>query len=125
MALADAILPRFQNEFFLSGSNNFHNFLEMWPAIMVAARTYGPVGEEISLFRQSAHELKIFASFSVVFPAALIIGFIGYNFETLVSDKSTPWRKSIIERREDRRAAEGADHFAVPETIFDRAKRNK
>ena len=53
----------------------------MWPVIMAAMRTYAPY---------------------VVFPFAAAIGFIGYNIEGTISDRYTPWRGSVIERREQR-----------------------
>ena len=46
--------------------------------------------------------------------------FAGYNLEDWLSDKHTPSRKSAIERREERRALEGEQQFAVPTTIFER-----
>ena len=46
--------------------------------------------------------------------------YAGYNLEDWLSDKHTPSRKSAIERREERRALEGEQQFAVPTTIFER-----
>jgi len=57
----------------------------MWPALMVAARTYAPF---------------------VVFPFAFIIGAIGYSIEGSVSDKYTPFQDSVIKRREQRQLEE-------------------
>jgi len=76
----------------------------MWPALIAAARAYAPV---------------------LVFPAAFLVGVIGYNLETAVSDKHTPWKESVIERRERRKMEadeEGQEKFAVPSTIFERKK---
>ncbi len=57
----------------------------------------------------------------IVFPFAFAVGVVGYNLESWTSDRQTPWKKSIIERREERRAEEGEDkEFVVPKTIFDR-----
>ena len=61
----------------------------------------------------------------LVFPAAFVIGAIGYHVESWVrGDKEpTPWRESTIERREERKQTEGEEKFEVPKTIFDRAKK--
>lgn len=53
----------------------------MWPVLMAAMRTYAPY---------------------IVFPFAAVIGVIGYSIESSVSDKYTPWRESVVERREQR-----------------------
>ena len=76
----------------------------MWPVLMAAARNYAPM---------------------LVFPFAFAIGVVGYNLEGVVSDKSTPWKKSVIERREERKEnSDGQEEeFKVPETIFDRNKK--
>ena len=71
----------------------------MWPAIMAVARRYAPM---------------------VVFPFAVIIGAIGYNMESIMSDRYTPWRESTIQRREKRKEIEEVQEFTVPKTIFDR-----
>lgn len=71
----------------------------MWPAIFAAMRTYAPV---------------------VVFPFAFVIGVVGYNFESLVSDKYTPYPKSVLEKRAERKMSEPQEDFVVPKTIFDR-----
>ena len=61
----------------------------------------------------------------LVFPVAFTVGVIGYNLESLVSDKSTPWQKSTLERREERKAAEENKEFVVPKTIFDRGSQQQ
>lgn len=72
----------------------------MWPALFRLARTYAP---------------------AIVFPFAFIIGAIGYKLESVISDRQTPWRQSVIERREERKQQESdQDVFTVPKTIFDR-----
>lgn len=74
----------------------------MWPVIMAAARAYAP---------------------AILFPVALTIGFIGYNLENLVSDKHTPSRESVIERREKRILQELEQDIQeplVPKTIFEK-----
>lgn len=38
----------------------------------------------------------------VVLPFAAVIGVIGYSIESSISDKYTPWRESVVERREQR-----------------------
>lgn len=78
---------------------------KMWPVLMAAVRNYAPM---------------------LVFPFAFVVGVVGYNLEGAVSDKSTPWQKSVLERREERKGREGsgeAEEFKVPETIFDRNKK--
>ena len=79
----------------------------MWPALIAAARAYAPI---------------------LVFPFAFTIGVIGYNLESAVSDKHTPWKESVIDRREKRKLEESdqqEDSFKVPETIFDRSKKKE
>jgi len=80
----------------------------MWPVIMAAMRTYAPY---------------------VVFPFAAAIGFIGYNIEGTISDRYTPWRGSVIERREQRLLEEEKEANAsgglknpdfVPKSIFEK-----
>ncbi|KAI9556316.1 hypothetical protein GHT06_018890 [Daphnia sinensis] len=38
----------------------------------------------------------------ITLPFAALIGFIGYNIERIVSDRTTPFRNSVEEQREDR-----------------------
>ncbi|CAM1330075.1 Uncharacterised protein g10199 [Pycnogonum litorale] len=83
----------------------------MLPVILAALRTYAPY---------------------VTFPAALIIGFVGYNIEGLLSNKQTPNKKiSIQEQRDLRLLEENVTKDAtdvdsiklkkfVPKTIFGR-----
>ena len=73
----------------------------MWPLVAAYARAYMPY---------------------VVMPAAVVVGFVGYNLEDWLSDKHTPSRDSAIERREERtarEALEGTREF-VPTSIFER-----
>ena len=74
----------------------------MWPALIAFARAYAP---------------------AIVFPFAVVIGAIGYNLEGAVSDKSTPWKESVHDRREQRKM-DGEEGFQVPNTIFDRNKKS-
>lgn len=53
----------------------------MWPIIYGALRTYAPY---------------------ITLPFAAVIGFVGYNLENILSDKYTPYNKSIEEQRKDR-----------------------
>lgn len=53
----------------------------MWPLIMGALRTYAPY---------------------VALPFAAVIGIIGYTVEASLSDKYTPWRESVVDRRAKR-----------------------
>ena len=77
----------------------------MWPALMVAMRTYAPY---------------------VVFPFACIVGVIGYTIEGRVSDKYTPWQESVIKRREKRQLEEQTETGSslenpaefVPKNVF-------
>jgi len=78
----------------------------MWPVILAMARTYAPY---------------------VVLPIATVIGVIGYNLETSVSDRHTPANKdSVTQRREDRRLEEDASQteslkeLKIPKTIFEK-----
>ncbi|XP_023322836.1 small integral membrane protein 12 [Eurytemora carolleeae] len=82
---------------------------KMWPIIFNAMRTYAPW---------------------IVLPIAGTIGFIGYNFESLVSDRYTPFKESVTQRREERRLDELEkdsekvesirEHSFVPQTIFEK-----
>ena len=74
----------------------------MWPIIAAYARAYMPY---------------------VVMPAAVVVGFVGYNLEDWLSDKHTPHRDSAIERREERKARElleGSKEYKVPSSIFEK-----
>jgi len=74
----------------------------MWPIVAAWARSYAPY---------------------IVTPIAGVVGFIGYNIEEWLSDKHTPYRKSAMERREERRemeAREGTGEFKIPATIFEK-----
>lgn len=88
----------------------FYNCI-MLPIILTALRTYAPY---------------------ITFPAALVIGFIGYNLESLVSNKETPHKKISIEEERDARlltasTLQDATHVDsiklktfVPKTIFEK-----
>lgn len=66
----------------------------MWPVIVAVARRY--------------------VLPAVVFPVALVIGVIGYNMESLFSDRYTPSRTmSVAEERERRLLQESGDPLAV------------
>ncbi|KAJ8884475.1 hypothetical protein PR048_016332 [Dryococelus australis] len=53
----------------------------MLPVIFTALRSYAPY---------------------ITLPVAAVIGFIGYKIEGLLSDRYTPYEKSIEEKREER-----------------------
>lgn len=74
-----------------------------------------------TIFRGSGgmQVLRTYAPY-VTFPIAVVIGTIGYNLESLVSDKHTPSRETAIERREKRREGEKEEEFTLPKTIFER-----
>lgn len=38
----------------------------------------------------------------VMLPVAVVIGTIGYNIETLISDRYTPSKKSVLQDRDER-----------------------
>lgn len=58
----------------------------MWNIILAAARAYAPI---------------------ITLPIAMVIGFIGYNAETLFSSKTTPYpEKTKVEEREERKLRE-------------------
>ncbi|XP_011207981.2 PREDICTED: small integral membrane protein 12 isoform X1 [Bactrocera latifrons] len=42
----------------------------------------------------------------ITLPIAGVVGFIGYNLESILSDKYTPYNKSILENRAERLAEE-------------------
>ena len=48
---------------------------------------------------------------------------LGYNIEGWISDKHTPYSKSAMDRREERKekeALDGTGEFKIPATIFER-----
>ncbi|XP_056633931.1 small integral membrane protein 12 [Diorhabda carinulata] len=53
----------------------------MWPIIYNALRTYAPY---------------------VTLPFAALVGVVGYNLENWLSDKYTPYNKSVKDQRQDR-----------------------
>ena len=82
----------------------------MWPVIINFVRTYAPY---------------------IVWPAAAVIGTIGYGIETAVrGHKEQPWKeKSTVEERRERKLAESEnalqtdmlkDKSFIPKTIFER-----
>lgn len=84
----------------------------MWPLVWAAVRTYAPY---------------------IAWPFAAVVGFIGYNAETLIrGNKQSPWKtKSIMEERDERHLQETMnadltkvdslkDKTFVPKTIFER-----
>jgi len=56
----------------------------------------------------------------ITFPVALVFGFVGYNIEGWVSDKYTPYNKSIQEQRKERQDKEGKADLVIPKTIFEK-----
>uniref|UniRef100_A0A1L8DAJ8 Uncharacterized protein n=1 Tax=Nyssomyia neivai TaxID=330878 RepID=A0A1L8DAJ8_9DIPT len=58
----------------------------MWPVIM-------------ALLRRNAVYITL--------PVAAVIGFVGYNLENILSDKYTPYTKSIQENRAERLTDDG------------------
>ncbi|KAJ8957963.1 hypothetical protein NQ318_001963 [Aromia moschata] len=67
----------------------------MWPVLFTALRTYAPY---------------------ITLPFAALVGIVGYNLENWVSDKYTPYNKSIEEQREDRLMAE-EEKLKSPENV--------
>ncbi|KAJ8913748.1 hypothetical protein NQ315_007465 [Exocentrus adspersus] len=53
----------------------------MWPVFFAALRSYAPY---------------------ITLPFAAVVGIIGYNLENWISDKYTPYNKSIQEQRTER-----------------------
>ncbi|PSN40785.1 Small integral membrane protein 12-A [Blattella germanica] len=45
--------------------------------------------------------LRMYAPY-ITLPVAAVVGVIGYNLESLISDKYTPYQKSIEEKRQER-----------------------
>jgi hypothetical protein len=66
----------------------------------------------------------------ILLPVSAVIGVIGYNLESILSDKYTPYRPSVEEQREARQLSEietsGGrldkleDRTFVPKSIFER-----
>ncbi|WAR19276.1 SI12B-like protein [Mya arenaria] len=82
----------------------------MWNVILATARAYAP---------------------AITLPIAIVVGFIGYNAETLFSDKTTPYKeKTKIEEREERKLREIEGELdnednqryskGIPKTVLDR-----
>lgn len=75
--------------------------------------------------------LRVNAPF-ITLPFAAVVGIIGYNIEGLISDRYTPFKKSVEEQREDRLLkeletktdAKQVDSLKerkfVPQTIFEK-----
>ncbi|XP_055837296.1 small integral membrane protein 12-A [Episyrphus balteatus] len=54
----------------------------------------------------------------ITLPIACVVGAIGYNLESLLSDKYTPYSKSIQENRAERLASENTlDNAAIVEKL--------
>ncbi|KAJ8978793.1 hypothetical protein NQ317_015517 [Molorchus minor] len=66
----------------------------MWPVLFAALRNYAPY---------------------ITLPFAAMVGVIGYNLENWLSDKYTPYNKSIEEQREDRLM--GEEKLKEPENV--------
>jgi len=76
----------------------------MWSSVLARVRVYAPY---------------------IVLPFAMLAGFVGYKVEGWASDKHTPYRGSVMERREERHEKEAAGEtkeFKIPGTIFERNK---
>ncbi|CAG4949009.1 unnamed protein product [Parnassius apollo] len=58
---------------------------KMWPIIMQFLRTNAPY---------------------ITLPIAAVVGIIGYNLESLLSDRYTPYNKSVQDQRVDRLSSE-------------------
>lgn len=82
----------------------------MWNLLIAAARQYAPV---------------------VVMPIAMVVGFIGYNAESVFSNKTTPTRSmTVLEERDERRLKElegeavedNSNRYSknLPSTVLDR-----
>lgn len=82
----------------------------MWNLVLVALRQYIPV---------------------VALPVAVVVGFIGYNAETVLSDKHTEGRKlTVAEERDERilqemdgKTSDGNDNRyskSLPQTVLNR-----
>jgi hypothetical protein len=73
----------------------------MLPVIFAFLRTYAPY---------------------VTLPVAAVVGIIGYNLEGFISDKYTPYQKSVEEKREDRLVE---DYLTKDTTNVDSLKERK
>ena len=88
----------------------------MWPIIINFARAYVPY---------------------IIWPVSAVIGFVGYNFESIIGRKQTPWKmKSIQEERDERILKETKDcdisdvpslksKTDIPKTVLDRNDKSK
>ncbi|CAN8008782.1 unnamed protein product [Ixodes pacificus] len=66
--------------------------------------------------------LRVYAPY-VTFPVALVVGIIGYNLESIVSDRHTPHKKqSVGEERNERllRELDGRDDVTRVERLGDK-----
>jgi len=72
----------------------------------------------------------------VALPIAIVVGFVGYNFESIFSDKTTPYKSQTKwEEREERmlmelegeNRSEGDKRYThgIPQTVLDRNKFRK
>uniref|UniRef100_A0A6B2EJ57 Uncharacterized protein n=1 Tax=Phlebotomus kandelakii TaxID=1109342 RepID=A0A6B2EJ57_9DIPT len=63
----------------------------------------------------------------ITLPVAAVIGFVGYNLENILSDKYTPYNKSIQENRAERLSdagrlqnAENVEKLRLREDVLER-----
>lgn len=68
----------------------------------------------------------------MTFPVALVVGFVGYNFEAVIGRAESPWKtKSIQEERDERQFKELKEHspsdvpslkskMDIPKTVLNR-----
>ncbi|RNA43859.1 small integral membrane 12-A [Brachionus plicatilis] len=59
----------------------------------------------------------------ITFPVAVILGFIGYSFETAITDKKTPYLENSIEDQREKRFMNNPEseyHTNIPKNIFER-----
>ena len=67
----------------------------MWPIIVAVVRTYAPY---------------------VVLPFAAVVGLVGYGIEGKLTDRFTPWKGSVVDRREQRMLEQEKDQNSASET---------
>ena len=56
----------------------------------------------------------------VTFPVAVVLGFIGYNLEGQISNKSTPYLDHSINEEREKRFLNGDSQIVQSPTIFDK-----
>lgn len=59
----------------------------------------------------------------ITFPVAVVLGFLGYSLENIITDKKTPYLENSIEDLREKRFMNNPEkeyHTSIPKSIFER-----